>query len=217
MVDKHEHAPEWGKDFRRLKLLGGRLPLNFTNTLHQRLPQPEGDVFDHYGDLLTWSVHAGALSLDEAAHLWHEAQTRPDEARRVFRHAIQLREAIHDIFAAYLYNLEPAAHDLQVLNNEIKRAQAHLEIVPDGDVFVWRWHGDAAALDRMLWPVAREAGALLTSGDVRRVRECGGCGWLFLDVSKNHSRRWCSMEICGNQAKARRHYQRQRSAKMQGE
>jgi predicted RNA-binding Zn ribbon-like protein len=66
----------------------------------------------------------------------------------------------------------------------------------------------------MLWPLAQSAGALLTGDQRARVRECSGhdCRWLFLDLSRNHSRRWCDMNDCGNRAKARRHYQRRRTA-----
>jgi predicted RNA-binding Zn ribbon-like protein len=78
--------------------------------------------------------------------------------------------------------------------------------------FAWDWAEDPDSLDRVLWVVARSAGELLTSDQLDRVRQCAddrGCGYLFLDTSRNRSRRWCSMESCGNRAKARRHYQRQ--------
>ena len=62
----------------------------------------------------------------------------------------------------------------------------------------------------MLWRLAVDASDLLTSTDLDRVRECSGdtCSWLFLDRSRNRSRRWCDMADCGNRAKARRHYSR---------
>jgi predicted RNA-binding Zn ribbon-like protein len=202
-------------DFSRLALLGGRLPLNFTNTLHGRLPEPHGDLLTHYGDLLSWSVHAGGLTIADAVRLMQAAQARPEEARHIYRHALQVREGLHDLFAAYVYGRRPEPEMLDLFNAELSSALAHLEVEPDasGDSYGWRWGGDPLALDRMLWPIVREAADLLTSSEVQRVRECGGCGWMFLDSSKNRSRRWCSMDICGNQAKARRHYQRQREAK----
>jgi predicted RNA-binding Zn ribbon-like protein len=65
----------------------------------------------------------------------------------------------------------------------------------------------------MLWPLAWSATELLGSDDVGRLKECAqdDCRWLFLDLSKNRSRRWCSMEQCGNRAKAKRHYERRKS------
>jgi predicted RNA-binding Zn ribbon-like protein len=84
-------------------------------------------------------------------------------------------------------------------------------VLPTQPGFAWTWP-DEEELDlaRLLWPVARSAAELLTSPDRQLVRECLGdnCGWLFLDTSKNHRRTWCSMQGCGNRAKARRHYAR---------
>jgi len=57
---------------------------------------------------------------------------------------------------------------------------------------------------------------LLTSSQrLNQVRQCRGdnCGWLFVDGSKNHSRRWCDMRDCGNRAKVRRHRLKQRREK----
>jgi predicted RNA-binding Zn ribbon-like protein len=91
-----------------------------------------------------------------------------------------------------------------------------VEVGAGGERWRWRWAGDAEsepALDRVLWPVARSAAELLTSDDLAAVRECAApdCRWLFLDRSRNRSRRWCAMATCGNRSKARRHYRRGRA------
>ena len=80
--------------------------------------------------------------------------------------------------------------------------------------FTWSWADDPLSLDMPLWPVARSAADLLTSVDLRSLRVCAAdaCAWLFLDTSRNGSRRWCSMRTCGNRAKARRHHARVRAA-----
>jgi predicted RNA-binding Zn ribbon-like protein len=89
----------------------------------------------------------------------------------------------------------------------------HLRVTPAKTGFTWTWHNEPGALDVMLWPVVQSAGELLTSAQIVQVRECAGdtCSWLFLDTSKNHSRRWCDMKDCGNRAKAKRHYARSRA------
>ena len=76
--------------------------------------------------------------------------------------------------------------------------------------FTWLWAEGGKALDCMLWPIARSAADLLTEGPLAAIRLCEGrdCGWLFLDTSRNRTRRWCDMRICGNRAKARRHHER---------
>ena len=90
-------------------------------------------------------------------------------------------------------------------------ARSQLVAVEGG--YTWVWDEGGRALDSMLWPVARSAADLLTSGELQAVRQCAGraCGWLFLDTSRNRTRRWCDMSVCGNRAKARRHHERLRS------
>jgi predicted RNA-binding Zn ribbon-like protein len=82
--------------------------------------------------------------------------------------------------------------------------------VPGREGLRWDWPDAGSRLDSPLWPVGRAAAALLTSGDLSRLRQCGGerCGWLFLDRSRNRSRHWCTMEDCGNVSKVRRFRQR---------
>ncbi|MCK4470533.1 MAG: CGNR zinc finger domain-containing protein, partial [Anaerolineae bacterium] len=97
----------------------------------------------------------------------------------------------------------------------LHEALSRLEIRPSADRFEWAWVLGENDLDRMLWPIVRSAAELLTSGDLRKVRQCAreGCDWLFVDASKNHSRRWCSMNMCGSRVKARRYYQRKTRVK----
>jgi predicted RNA-binding Zn ribbon-like protein len=116
-----------------------------------------------------------------------------------------LREAIYRIFRAAVQHWEAAPDDLEVLNRELSRARAHEALVADGRRVGYAWKSDGE-LDRLLWPVARSAAELLTGELLARVSQCGGddCHWLFLDTSKNRSRRWCDMADCGNRAKVRR-------------
>jgi len=101
---------------------------------------------------------------------------------------------------------------VECLSEEMCVARNHEKLIHAEDKFSWSWDAGDAALDRMLWPVALSAVGLLTSGDLSRIRQCGGdnCGWLFLDTSRNRSRQWCAMNDCGNLAKVRRFRQRQR-------
>jgi predicted RNA-binding Zn ribbon-like protein len=123
-----------------------------------------------------------------------------------------LREAIFQVFVARARGALPPAGALRTLNKEQPTALARLRLVADGGGYRTEWE-DEDALDRMLWPVVRSAAELLTSDDLDRVRECAAdnCAWLFLDRSKNRSRRWCDMAVCGNRSKVRRFRQRSRS------
>lgn len=196
-------------------LIAGELCLDFTNTVSGRdKADPRAPITNDrlmsYADLLAWSEQAGVLTLPLAARLRREAERRPAAASAALERAIAVREALYRVFSAYAAAAAPDAEDLAVLNDVLATAMSRARIIPVGEGFVWDWVDEEDALDRMLWPVVRSAAELLTSSRVERVHECEGdtCTWLFVDTSKNHSRRWCSMADCGNRAKARRHYHR---------
>jgi len=194
-------------------LSGGRDCLNFANTVGGRRPDRPREYLNTYNDLLAWSLHAGLLDGAQADHLAREAERRPAEAAQVLAEAISLREAIYQIFSANARAETVPAADLALLNTALSKALARLKVESDPDGFSWSWPTDETALDAMLWPVVRSAAELLTSVEREQVRECAGdtCSWLFLDTSRNHTRRWCDMKDCGNRAKARRHYARSRA------
>lgn len=195
-----------------LDLLGGRASLDFANTVNWRGTDEPIEYLTSYAALVAWGQHAGILNDRQAESLLGEAGRRPAEADAIHLRAVALREAIYRTFAAISAGNPAEDGDLAVLNSELTRTLACSRIVPSGEGYTWDWSGAEDALDRLLWPVVHDAADLLTSGDLARVGQCADdrCGWLFLDNSRNHSRRWCSMEDCGNRAKARRHHRRSR-------
>jgi predicted RNA-binding Zn ribbon-like protein len=198
----------------RSDLSGGALCLDFVNTLGDR-PRAREEHLRSYHDLLDWAREADVLSSNERAHLSIQSAARHEPARQVFARAIGLRECLYRIFSKIAAGSRPEAEDLDSLNRHLSEALRHVRVSSDGDRFGWWWAGSADALDRMLWPVIRSAATLLTSeAELETVRECASetCSWLFLDHSRNHSRKWCDMSSCGNRAKARRHYRRKRAA-----
>lgn len=200
---------------REIKLVGGQLSLDFTNTVSWRGRQFSEEKLNSYQDLLDWSVLAGIFDEGYARKLSREGGIQPEAAKRVLERAVELREAIHRIFTANI-SAEPASDDdLVTLNRELREALTRLRLStePGGYSLDFGWGGDS--LDQMLWSIARSASELLTSNDLVRVRCCAAddCVWLFLDTSRNRSRRWCDMKDCGNRSKARRFYERKRGAK----
>lgn len=196
------------------ELVGGRLCLDFVNTLNgSREIEETEEKLTSYAALVSWSRQAGELSEREARQLLKEAERRPKEAAKVVERAIALREAIYGIITTSANGVSPSKADLKILNDALSQAMARSEIKRTTSGFSWGWASDALTLDRMLWPVARSAAELLTSEEMNRARVCeaGDCTWLFMDLSKNHSRRWCDMKYCGNRAKSRRHYERKRA------
>jgi predicted RNA-binding Zn ribbon-like protein len=196
---------------RNFEFDAGRLCLDFANTLGDRPDEsPHEEDLHTYADLIAWGEAADVLSTDEAEAMLQDAARRPVDAERTFARAIALREAIYRLFSAIAADTAPPADDLDAVNAAIATATARGRLAPLHGHFHWQWAHDPSVLDSMLSPVAWSVAELLMSEDLHRVRECAGpdCGWLFMDTSKNGSRRWCSMETCGNRAKARRHRER---------
>jgi predicted RNA-binding Zn ribbon-like protein len=195
-------------------LAGLRLCLDFANTLDGRFTAHPRESLTDYAALVSWSQQAGILAEDTARCLAEESARQQVAAAMVVERAMALREALYRIFSAVARQRSPQTADLGCLNAILGEALAALRITPTAEGFAWDWTGDKQGLDCLLWPIAQSAAALLTSGALRTVRECAGpdCGWLFLDTSRNHRRRWCDMKACGNRAKARRHYARKKKA-----
>jgi predicted RNA-binding Zn ribbon-like protein len=192
------------------KLRGGRLCLDFANTVGVHTGGIQQEKLKSYADLLAWSQQVGSVTDHEAQRLHVHAAGNPAAAAAVLEKAITLREAIYRIFSAVASGHHPAVADLALLNRLLAEALAHAQIVPTAEGFTWGWAHAGDRLDWMLWPIVRSAAELLTSGELGRVRECAGdiCGWLFVDMSRNRSRRWCDMQDCGNVAKVRRFRER---------
>ncbi len=193
-------------------LSGGRLCLDFANTVSWRRSEHPIERLNTYRDLVAWSRQAGILPSREADRLARAGIRRPAEAARVLRAAVELRELIYRIFSQVADGDPPRPADLATLNARLHEALGRLEVVPKGGRFSLEWPAGAQALDRMLRPTVRSAAELLTSADLHRLRRCAAsnCGWIFLDTSRNRSRRWCDMRVCGNRAKVRRHLERKR-------
>ncbi len=199
----------------QFELLGGRLCLDFANTVSGKRVVDERDHLDSYQALVSWGRQVGTVSEAHARRLLAEARRRPADAEATFGAAIALREAIYRTFLAFALGSSPRQPDLDAISSWLGRALSHRRLHRGGAACCeLGWEEPPDALDAMLWPVVTSAAELLvSSSDLERVRVCGlyeanECGWLFVDDTKSHTRRWCSMKDCGNRAKARRHYQR---------
>ena len=203
-----------------MKLVGGDLCLDFVNTVGGRTPADStgsrvlADKLAGYGDLLAWARHTQSVAETDARRLARLAEDRPREAASVLGRALALREALHRTLRALMLDRRPELTDLSLLNTEIAEARGREVLAPFRDGLRWEWPDSGGRLESPLWPVVRAAAALITSGDLSRLRECGGerCGWLFLDRSRNRSRQWCRMEDCGNVSKVRR-FRRRRAGR----
>jgi predicted RNA-binding Zn ribbon-like protein len=195
------------------EFLGNQLCLDFTNTVKDTIGSRE--LPSNYEELVAWSQQAGILTDEEAQRLLGKAARQPAEATAVFQRAVVLRETLFRIFSAITQDRTVEESDMTTLNAMLTETMIHAQLVPTGKCCEWSWIAQDDVLDRMLWPVIRSAADLLTSQDLWSVKMCASdsCNWLFLDTSKNQSRRWCDMKSCGNRAKVHRHYERKKQPK----
>src|SRR5271156_6216320 len=189
-----------------LRLVGGHPALDFANTLGQQVGGAPNEHLVDYDALLAWSRRLDLVTASEAAALRKAAAAHPAQAARALAEARALRAAIQPLFTARATGAAPPRGALARLNRALGAALGHAELAPTGGGFGWRWAGARPGPGRPPWPLARAAAALLTDPDLARVRRCAGadCRWLFLDLTKNRTRRWCTMALCGNRAKIHR-------------
>ncbi len=195
---------------------GGALCLDYVNTRSWRPSAAPCERLRAYPVLVTWARQVGLLSEGQARGLRRAARLDPDRAARVLRAAVRARETIHAVFAAIAAGQSPSPRALRALLALGPRA-ARTSVVREDGRLRWRWPV-GEGLDDLLGPVIWSALTLLTSDAARDVRACAApnCRWLFLDRTRNRSRRWCTMLVCGNRAKVRRHHARRRAGAAAG-
>jgi predicted RNA-binding Zn ribbon-like protein len=222
-----------------LKIVGGDPALDLVNTVGD---DRVADPLDDYGSFAAWAARVGAIDDATAARLAARGRERAAAAERALAEARSLRAAADAVFRplAIAGERPPAGGDeppADALARLVARAGAAVErarfaragaaverarlapagaapqrggMSPAGGGFALTWEGDY--LERPLWPIAVAAVDLLRSGPLDRLKACEECPWLFLDTSRNRSRRWCSMDDCGSRRKMRRYRERRATA-----
>lgn len=192
-------------------LKSGHPVLEFTNTVGDHASEQPRETLFKYEDLLAWAKRVGLLDGQQVQRCTRKAAAQPGAAAVTFEQSLELREAIYRIFLAQSKGKSPADEDLAMLNSILAQLTSGAQIGYHAGRFAWRWNFDENALEVPLWLIALSAVDLMTSENNKWVGQCAdedGCGWLFIDTSKNHSRRWCDINDCGNRAKQRRYQKR---------
>jgi len=194
-----------------LDLKSGHPVLEFTNTVSDHASEHPREKLFKYEDLLAWAKRVGLLHGEQVEVLRRKAASQPINAAGVLTKSLELREALYRIFVSQAKGKSPAQGDLLILNSVLANLTTGAQVVHHSGQFAWQWNFDLAALEAPLGVTALSAADLMTSENYQWVGQCAdedGCGWLFVDTSKNHSRRWCDINDCGNRAKQRRYQKR---------
>lgn len=195
-------------------MVGERLCMDFINTVSWReSAEKRRDWFTSYAKLVDWCIHAEVLTGQQAKSLLIKSKEKPSEAGDVLKQAIEMREVMYQIFKDISKETSPHPRDLERFNEYVSRFYQSMQVIHEKDHYTLQFKNTGKTLDSMLPPILQSAVDILVSkNDLERVKQCEGdpCGWLFFDTSRNRSRRWCSMADCGNRAKARRFYQKEK-------
>lgn len=202
------------------RFIGGELCLDFANTagsrrlvsgsrVTTRIPR---ERLKGYRELLEWATEAGIVERRAATRLARLSAARPSVAQGVWRRAVRLREALYRLGACAIVRVAARGADLEIVNSELQVALAHMRIATHDRRLIVQWQGRDRRLDGPLWAVALSAAVFLVEDPGGRLKRCPGvgCGWLFMDGTKNGRRVWCSMSDCGNRSKVKRYRHRLR-------
>lgn len=193
--------------------VGGQLGLDFINT-QVGAKEAAVDFLAGFGDLVAWLQQAGTLDAPQAKAALATWGQRP-EAKTLLEQARKLRSALRDMVQRLAAG-KPAG---QVVVDEINRVLAqesgYNQLVRGAHGYELRFQAGRKEAAHLLTPIAMSAAELLCASEPQRIRQCGNpvCGLYYYDTSKNHTRRWCSMAICGNRMKAAAFYQRSQKNK----
>jgi predicted RNA-binding Zn ribbon-like protein len=193
------------------------LAIAFNNTAAWESGGPVNDRLGGFAELVEWAKASGLLRAGEAEAIRRREGKEPWRTAAVLAQARELRAVGHEILSALARAKPPARTALRAFNQALALGTPSLGLEVRGGRLGWSHAGDLAPetiLHRLGWSVA----LFLTSPELDRLRLCANaeCGWLFLDTTKNRSRRWCSMAECGSRAKARRHYARKKAKAVAG-
>jgi len=196
-----------------LPLVAGGLALDFANTASGRGGERHLDNLRSSADVVAFARRAGVLDAASQARLIEKIAANDRAFRSFLGDALSLREAVHRIAVAVARRTAPDREDLSLLSARCAAALAKATLEMGSEGARWRWPMTEPIPETVLGPIALSAVGLLREGDPKRLRQCPGehCGWVFFDMTRNGSRRWCEMKVCGNRAKAKAHYRRHRS------
>jgi predicted RNA-binding Zn ribbon-like protein len=195
-------------------LVGGDLILDLANTTDRHGEQGAADdLAPGYANVVDWFEYADVLDAQQSRRLLLVAGKNPRDAAAIRRRLMALRDATYAIILAIIDQGAPETPDLDVLNEELARARAARDLVASHGGLDWDWVAPIG-LDRVLWEASLAAERLLTSDRLARLRQCDApdCQRVFLDTSRNGSRRYCTSTGCGAVERIRRFRDRQRPA-----
>ena len=186
--------------------VAGELCLEFTNTVGDLGKTRDLERLTDWQAYLDWALAAGALNPREARDLKRLGTRQSAQSRNALRTGLEFRATLHRALSATARGRAPPQADFDLIETNIVKAVSSAHLRPVNGAYVWTSSQDEASPATPLTRIALSTLQLLQGPDLPLLRECQRCSWLFIDRSKNHGRRWCRAEACGNRARVERHY-----------
>jgi predicted RNA-binding Zn ribbon-like protein len=193
---------------RNILLNGSTLCLDFVNTIHDRINEPERDYWVTPVHLFQWALKAGSIGPADYETVLKQFESRPAAGLKLLKEAKKLRALLYRIFYPLSAGKKIEKPDLEAFNMILSKCLSHLRLKAKGNGFSQSWQFMPGQSMIIFASVIYSAYELLLSDRLKKIKECSNCGWLFLDTTKNGTRRWCSMSTCGSIVKAKEWYHR---------
>ena len=195
-------------------IIGGNAALNFVNTASEWAGGDPVDRLSGAAGFGEWAELASLFSKEDLKQLSDHLRRDPAGCAQIYDGALDLRGALWRIFSAVIDKADIPEDDLALLNEWKARLAQHSLITNEGGLFRRVYTDQTPAIERALFMIVEAAEDLLLNGPINRIHSCGGdaCEWMFVDLSKNGKRRWCSMATCGNDAKVKKFRKRNKKA-----
>lgn len=190
-----------------LSLDGGVLCLDFVNTVHDRTETDPHDYLQNYDHWFDWLEKVQAMPVDRLRQFKHmDRKKRQKVLKKVYR----ARTVLYRVFSSVARNEQCDPVIMNDFNTILSKTLSMIQIKQDGQEFILDWNSRKDDPEEPIWIIIKSAYDLIVDASFDRIKECEMCGWLFLDKSKNNSRRWCNMQACGSIHKARKYYHRKK-------
>ncbi|QHS55079.1 hypothetical protein GWR56_05830 [Mucilaginibacter sp. 14171R-50] len=203
------------RNIANLPLDGGLLCLDFVNTVQTRKKEVFYEYIPNYEAFLQWCVKLNIISPKELKMFRGITEHAPASAITAYHHVMIARELLYKVFSARASGMPVDKDVLGGFNELLAEALQHIGFDNSKDGLKEFWQNTEDNIVAPLWKVIKSAYDILTAPEGRYVKECPACGWLFLDKSRTHTRRWCNPLECGSVDKATRYYHRQKAKKQQ--
>lgn len=184
---------------KKISLDGGLLCLDFINTVSGYMVNDPINYLTNEYEWLTWL---------KRVKLVEDGFGNFEKDSFNINEILQVREMLYQLFIHYVEEQTIPDKVLTLFNKYCKRMNKHLTIIPDGKEIREILFFDQQSANAYLLPIMRSAKDMLLSTELKNIKVCPNCGWIFLDKTKNNARRWCNMKACGNKMKTQKYYRK---------